>query len=169
MLRSGYLDQIQSGIEHNLYYLSLFTSLAIPDMCGALITPSGKSSPCEYMKWFDSNVAKPKEYQLTGENCYNFRCSMLHQGTTQYGKGSFSRILFVEPQTTSNIFHNNIIGDALNIDVKRFCNDIIEVASKWFNQIQDDNNFQKNYDKFIRRYANGLPPYISGVPKNHIA
>ena len=41
------LDQIQKGLEADLYYLSLFAALAIPDICGAI--DFSASHPCP--KW----------------------------------------------------------------------------------------------------------------------
>ncbi len=38
------LDQVELGINSKLYYLSLFVSLTIPDLCGALTTFDGKSN-----------------------------------------------------------------------------------------------------------------------------
>ena len=158
------LNQIRVGLDNNLYYLSLFASLAVPDICGALTTENGIATKEGYIKWFDINVAQPNGYFLTGIDCYYFRCSMVHQGTTQHLSSLFQRIIFAEPGNTTNIFHNNIILNALNIDVVIFCNDIIDSAIKWFEAVQDDPNFKKNYELFVRRYADGLLPFIAGVP-----
>lgn len=157
------LDQIETGIQNNLYYLSLFVSLAIPDICGALESVNGVASGSKYASWFDKNVVIPNGYYLNGMDCYYFRCSMLHQGKTTHKNSNFTRILFVEP-SSSNIFHNNIINKALNIDIKIFCNDMINATKCWISVISTDKNFIKNYKDFVRRHPKGLPPYISGVP-----
>jgi len=162
-----FLNQIKSGIDQDLYYLALFTSLAIPDICGALTTNDGIARKCGYIKWFDTYVAIPKKYRLQGIDCYYFRCSMLHQGTTTHTSSTFSKILFIEPNNKFRGNHNIFLRGTekvLNIDVVDFCNDIIESTRNWFNQIQSNDNFKKNYDKFIRRHETGLPPYISGIP-----
>jgi len=158
------LKQIKTGLDHNLYYLSLFTSLAIPDICGALTTTNGVATKDKYIEWFNINVGKPKQYFLTGEDCYYFRCSMIHQGRMQHVNSSFQRILFVEPRSTINTFHNNIILKSLNIDLVIFCNDIVESCTKWLETIKNDLNFIRNYDLFVRRYPNGIRPFIEGVP-----
>lgn len=130
-----FLDQISSGIKINLYYLALFASLSIPDICGALGSKNGKADRNKYIKWFNENVGNPKNYFLTGEDCYYFRCSILHQGTTKHKNSSFERILFVEPFQNNNVFHNNILNNALNIDIQEFCNDLIVAAREWFKKI----------------------------------
>jgi len=158
-----FLSQIKKGLDQNLYLLSLFSALAIPDICGAMVSENGEASGDKYKTWFDKYIA-PKYNFLNGEDCYYFRCSLLHQGSSQHNKSNYERVLFVEPSTTTNIFHNNIMDNALNIDVKIFCNDLIGGAEKWLEENENTDLYKKNYDKFMRRYPNGLPPYIRGVP-----
>jgi len=166
------LEQIDKALEANLYYVALFVSLAIPDICGAIGSPDGKATKPKYVNWFDKYVGprysstiigRPISF-LTGEDCYYFRCSLLHQGSSQHTKSSYSRILFVEPSATTNVFHCNILNDALNIDVRVFCRDIISGALIWLKDCEGTELYQKNYDMFMRRYPKGLSPYMVGVP-----
>src|SRR5699024_6261516 len=46
------------------------------------------------------------------------------KGSTQHPRGRHSRIIFVEPGQSGIVLHNNIMNDALNIDVHIFCEDI---------------------------------------------
>jgi hypothetical protein len=158
------LNQIKSGLDANLYFLALFASLSIPDICGALDSENGEASRQKYEKWFDTYIASKYNGFLTGRDCYYFRCSLLHQGTSQHKNSRHSRILFIEPLTTSNIFHNNIMNDVLNIDVNIFCKDIIASAEEYLNQKENADLYIENYNKFIRRYPDGLSPYIKGIP-----
>jgi hypothetical protein len=159
-----FLEQIKIGLDNDLYYLSLFAALAIPDICGAIGSDNGEADSHKYKDWFDRYVADKYRGFLTADDCYFFRCSLLHQGSTQHPKSGYSKILFVEPSATTNVFHCNIINDALNIDVRIFCNDIIEGAKVWLQQYEKTELYKKNYGKFISRYPNGLIPYIVGVP-----
>ncbi len=115
-----FLSQIKKGLDQNLYLLSLFSALAIPDICGAMVSENGEASGDKYKTWFDKYIAPKYNNFLNGEDCYYFRCSLLHQGSSQHNKSNYERVLFVEPSTTTNIFHNNIMNNALNIDVKIF-------------------------------------------------
>ncbi|MEK7624585.1 MAG: hypothetical protein AAB404_02620 [Patescibacteria group bacterium] len=160
----GFLTQIKKGLDENLYLLSLFSALAIPDLCGAISSENGKASKEKYKAWFDNYVAPKYNSFLSGEDCYFFRCSLLHQGSSQHSKSDYKRVLFVEPSTTTSVFHNNIANGALNIDVGIFCNDLISGAKKWLSENEETALYKKNYDKFMRRYPNGLSPYIVGVP-----
>lgn len=158
-----FLEQIKKGLNENLYFISLFSTLAIPDLCGAMGSENGEARPKKYKDWFDKYVAPKYNGLLSGDDCYFFRCSLLHQGSSQHPKNTYKRVLFVEPSATTNIFHNNIINDALNIDVRIFCNDIISGAEQWLSENEKTELYNKNYDKFMRRYPNGLSPYIVGA------
>lgn len=158
------LDQIQKGLEVNLYYLSLFAALSLPDICGAIDSIDGNATPKKYKKWFDEYVAPKYRGFLTGEDCYRFRCSLLHQGSSQHPKGTYSRVLFVEPTATAMVCHNNVMNDALNIDIRIFCNDMIEGARRWLQKVEKTDLYKENYNKFMKRHPNGLAPYIVGVP-----
>jgi hypothetical protein len=76
----------------------------------------------------------------------------------------YSRILFVEPTASTSVLHCNIIEDALNIDVRIFCADIIAGAEKWLSEVEKTERFKRNITRCATRYPNGLPPYIIGVP-----
>jgi hypothetical protein len=158
------LAQIRQALGADLYYLALFTALTMPDICGAIDAEDGNASPRKYAEWFDKYVAPKYEGFLTGEDCYAFRCSLLHQGTLRSHKGQYSRLIFVEPSATTNVFHNNILNDALNIDIRIFCNDIIAGAIQWLNEVEDTERFKTNFEKCVRRHPEGLSPYIVGVP-----
>jgi hypothetical protein len=159
------LEQIQKGLENNLYFLSLFTALSMPDICGAIESQDGKSTSIKYEIWFNKYVASQYEGFLTGADCYKFRCSLLHQGSSQHYKSGYSRVLFIEPSNTTNVcVHKGNINDALIIDVCIFCRDIINGVNQWLKKVENTESYKANCDKFMRRYPNGLNPYIVGIP-----
>ncbi len=165
-----FLLQIQKAIDSHSYYLALYVSLTLPDICAAMQSENGQTKGRKYINWFNCYVAgkymvagKPS---LDGAICYSYRCALLHQGRAQHQDLGYSRILFVEPGCTTNVFHNNILNDALNIDVQIFCNDIIEGANNWILEMEESQNphYLKNKEEFMQRHEDGLPPYILGVP-----
>jgi hypothetical protein len=162
------LRQIEAALEANLYYLALFVSLALPDICGAIDSSDGTASGAKYAAWFDKYVAPRYGFRghqfLTGEDCYRFRCSLLHQGRTQHPRSTYSRVLFVEPRSNELTIQINIINDALNIDMHIFCQDVMIGARQWLDEVENTQQFKTNYDQFMRLYPQGLPPYIVGVP-----
>jgi hypothetical protein len=76
----------------------------------------------------------------------------------------YSRVLFLEPGTTTIFAHCNLVNDALNLDVRTFCTTLLDAAQSWLNSVIGTTLFATNYSKFLRRYPNGLPPYIGGTP-----
>ena len=158
------LSQIRIASDDRLYYVALFSALALPDICGALEALDGQATGPRYAAWFDKWIAPKYAGSFSGQDCYHFRCSLLHQGSTQHPKGAFSRILFVEPGSTSGVFHNNILNDALNIDVSIFCGDMIEGVKAWLPGARDLPHFAANENRFVTRYRHGLAPYIVGLP-----
>jgi hypothetical protein len=159
-----FLDQIETAVRANLYYIALFASLAVPSICGAIQSEDGEDTREKYVQWFNEHVADRYLGFLSGDDCYFFRCSLLHQGSSQHRRSTYSRVIFVEPTATTNIFHCNVINDALNLDVRIFCRDIIQGAYRWLQSVEGMEVFRRNFDKFMRRYPTGLPPYIAGVP-----
>jgi len=158
------LNQIRAASRANLFYVALMSALALPDICGALESPNGQANGQRYAEWFDRHVAPSYPRTLTGRDCYNFRCSMLHQGRMQHPASSFERIFFVEPSAARNVFHNNVFNRALNINVRIFVEDIVVAAEKWLAAASKTAQFQANYPLFVSRHADGLLPYIAGLP-----
>lgn len=189
------LNQIEASLKIEQYYLSLFTSLSVPDIAGALSSENGEASGQRYATWYEQWVrprcneikaASIPDYipdtmrqfmkkqnfvnPLTGSACYHFRCSLLHQGSSQHPKSPYKRIIFIEPRSTRSAVnadisaHYAIIQDALSIDLNLFCKEVIAGARMWLEHIKTDSNYIRNSERFARRYDNGLSPYINGVP-----
>jgi len=107
----------------------------------------------EYFDFIDGNV------------CYNFRCSMLHQWRTQHKGNQYSRIIFIEPNSTNIIkIHRCRIFDALLLDLETFCEDMIDAAEKWYDAAMKLPEIQENIEKSVNIYPTGIPPYIKGIP-----
>jgi hypothetical protein len=157
------LSQLEESIDHGQYYLALFVSLTIPDICGALGSIDGKATGPRYKEWFDQYVAPKYNSYLDGSSCYAFRCSALHQGYARHKNLKYSRIIFLDPISSSGVMmHNNILNGALNIDVKHFCKDIVAGAQQWLSDMASNADFHRNYADFLKRYKGGLLPYIDG-------
>ena len=177
------VDQIEASLGSRLYFLSLYTALTVPDIAGALSSDNGEATGPKYARWFEDWVrprffetvlaSLPPEHRqhiepmvnpLSGDACYRFRCSLLHQGSSQHPKSPFKRIMFIEPGATNTIFHYGVLDGALCIDLNLFCREMIAGTRIWLMQAEHDANYIKNYESFVRRHPDGLPPYIGGVP-----
>lgn len=161
------LDQIDRATAGGLYYVALLSALALPDMAAALEDPDGRTDGVRYAGWFDANAADRFRGMLSGVECYRFRCSLLHEGSTSHPAG-LARVLFVEPGASLHVFHLNVMfqGDdkALNVDVRIFCDDLVGATREWFAANERAEPVRTNLEKFVRRHPEGLAPYIVGVP-----
>ena len=161
------MDELLRQIEHSItsgsYLLGLYVSLSLPDICGALESDNGKASGAKYKAWFDKWVATKYNKSLSGEQCYSYRCGVIHQGRSTHDKLGYSRIIFLEP-SPNRTFHRNTINDAYNIDIGIFCTDIVNSVREWLETVKEDDNFIKNYKYFMKRHEYGIPPYIVGIP-----
>lgn len=176
-------DQLEKSLASGQYFLSLFTALTLPDIAGALDAQDGLASAAKYAAWYEKWVRprfrerviaslRPEvrqhigelENPLDGSACYRFRCSLLHQGTTQHPQSPFSRIIFIEPGSTTNVVHYGVLNDALCIDLQSFCREAIAGVRLWLDSVETTELFKANYSKFVRRHDGGLKPYIVGVP-----
>ena len=158
------LVQIELALKCNLYYLALQSALTLPDICSSLINVDGTTSGSQYISWFDDHAKEDGDCAISGSDCYKFRCSNLHQGSSINSRSSYSRIMFIEPVITNISIHNCIMNDALCIDLNRFCNNLISAVRTWLVLVKNDSNFKKNYPKLIKRYPDGIAPYIGGLP-----
>jgi len=122
--------EIVIAVNQGLYFLALIATLYAPDMCAGLEKPDGRTSGPLYIAWFDRWVAAKYGGRFTGTDCYGLRCSLLHEGRAQPRQGLYARAIFVEPSPIG-VFHNNVLNDALNLDIPIFCRDMIEGAQRW--------------------------------------
>jgi hypothetical protein len=161
-----YLEQVGRVAETGLYYVTLQSALVIPDMCAGLEANDGKSTGALYEAWFDEHVAPRYVVNgrrfVTGEDCWGLRCAMLHLGRFRPHRGAYERVVFVEPHG-QGVIHNNVMGNALSLEVTIFTRDMIESAEDWLETAEQTDVYQKNLSHFMQRYPNGLVPFISGV------
>jgi hypothetical protein len=55
-----------------------------------------------------------------------------------------------------------MVFDMLNIDIRIFIEDVTEAALLWFERAEHSPILKSNFERFARRYPDGLPPYIAG-------
>lgn len=161
-----FLKEIELALEHKLYFIALSSTLTLPDICGALGSENNKASGKKYKEWYDKYAFNKCSTILDGHNCYKFRCSLLHQGSTidssEKNKSKFSRILFLELNKMI-LMHDNLIDDVLNLDINLFCKGMIDAVRYWFAEVSKNDIFKKNYPNMIKRYKGGLKPFVNGM------
>jgi hypothetical protein len=177
------VDQLEQSLSSRLYYLSLFAALTIPDIAGALDSDDGQATGERYALWFDAwirpefakqvlaslppqvrSTIPSQDGPLTGDACYRFRCSLLHQGSSQHPKSPYTRIIFIEPGAVAGAIHGGIVEGALLIDLPTFCREVIGGTRCWLDRVEGSSRYETNYERFAKRHASGLSPYVGGVP-----
>lgn len=161
------LDQIEGAARRGDYFLALFGALTLPSICGALESRDGNDTGKKYANWFDKWVGPKYQSRLNGDQCYSFRCAMLHQARSIHPKLGYDRVLFLEPTFATKagvVLHNNVIDGALNLDVGIFCRDVVDAVRVWLPKVENTPEFKRNFEKAFKRYGAGFPPYIVGVP-----
>lgn len=155
-----YLNEIVVAEQHGLWMLALTGALALPDICGAIESANGRATGNKYRGWFTRHIS-PKYPRIDPEDCWQLRCSLLHQGRSS--AVSYQRLIFVAPGPIT--FHNNILDDALNLDMRTFCTDVISAVRSWQGQMQSTANpsYQGNIGQVMRWHRGGLSPYVVGV------
>lgn len=56
------------------------------------------------------------------------------------------------------------MNDALNIDARIFCLDILAGGRAWLAAVEGSQTYLRNYDLFLKRHPEGLAPYVGGAP-----
>ncbi len=158
------LTQIEKGLHNGHYLLALCTTLALPDICAALESENGDTSGPKYKAWFDKWVAQKMGNSFSGTQCWGYRCGVLHQGMASNRNLGYERIIFAEPRNDGIVMHMNVIDSALNIDVRIFCQNIVDSVREWMSTAKETEIFKRNIPNLMTRHPEGLRPYIVGVP-----
>jgi hypothetical protein len=157
------LQEIDRATQAGLHYLAVAMALTIPDICAALESPDGQTSGPKYRAWYNANLA-PQYPNISDADCWSLRCGVLHQGRYGHPNMQYGRILLTVPNAQRNVFHNNIINDALNLDAVIFCRDVITSARRWFANHRNDAAVRANLPNLVQFRPQGIAPYMVGIP-----
>jgi hypothetical protein len=156
---AAFLVEIQAAVDGGAWVLALSATLALPDVCGAIDADNGQASGRAYRQWCTEYLSGNYP-ALDPAELWKMRCGLLHQGRA-VGSG-FTRVIFLAPGPT--YMHNNIINDALNLDLPTFAGDVMDAVRHWQTERDGSELYERNIAAFIRWYPEGLAPYIVGAP-----
>jgi len=142
-------DEIEGAIGAELYYVALFSALTIPDHMAALASRTGLTSGEQYRAWYRENVT----YCMTAEDCYRYRCRMLHEATAELNDRSTptARIAFTEPG--GGVVDCVRIDQLLVVDVPTLCLRLLDAARTWLESKGSDEVVQANLANTVRRHS----------------
>ena len=164
------IQQIRTAHAGGLFYLSLSSTLALPDVCAALSSPDGETSGKLYKQWYKDNVVPPQFADLTAEECYKFRCKVLHQGSSRsdLADGRYEQIIFYAakpgekvPRIGAKVVHPPT-GIYKLIDLEVFITTILDAAFKWWEKNHRNVLVKANSTQLLRCFPEGLP-WIKGL------
>ncbi|MNM07797.1 hypothetical protein D3C81_178520 [compost metagenome] len=163
-----FTNSLRSSVDHEDWYVALAAALALPDICGALITPKA-GNRARYTAWFDAWMAHHYTFNLpgigvhcmlSGDECYQLRCSYLHAGQDDIaGRGArkiLDRFKFVEPIPGSYI-HGNQNGATLQLQVDVFCYEMLNAVDNWARNVAEDAEIQARMRELLKIHK--LDPY----------
>lgn len=159
--------EVRAALNAKLYSVAIFTTMSLPDICGAIDSETGFGNGPTFAKWFDEYVGAKYmdddgDLTLTGEYVYRLRCSLLHQGKTGHAK-AFDRVLFIAPNPRMS-FHQNVMDGSYSLDLAVFCEDVLSGVESWLAKVEGSSRFADNTKTFFGLHPQGLSPGPRGVP-----
>ena len=167
------VSQTRKAMQSDLYYVALIGALAIPDIAGALEAKDGRANGKHYIDWYERWVRprlaenRGRDNPFSGEVCYIFRCSMVHQGASHRPDSPYRKIIFIEPGHPNYSIHYCLVGgpgEALLIQVDQFVEEVLHGCELWLEEVKNTEPFETNYAHFATRHPQGMAPYVTGVP-----
>lgn len=157
-----FTNSIRLSLKSNNWYSALTTALTLPDVCGRLDNPDENVSQ-RYQRWFNQWMLNYYKHEvgadrqeitfLSAGDCYALRCSYLHEGgvdiTQQRAREALSHFHFITPPPNNSTIHCNKFGNALQLQVDIFCNQMADAADKWFESIQGNDQIMERINNLL--------------------
>lgn len=159
------LSDIEKALDGGLYFIALQSTLTLPDICGYLEHGRNKAVGKRYSDWYRDNMIT--DVNLSADQCYMFRCKLLHQGLSQYTEDNQEKIVFAYPKCGATIANCSFIEDGkltISIDLLDFCHDMIKSVRIWQGKVKDNKEIQERYADLIKVHPEGYKNFIVGIP-----
>jgi hypothetical protein len=133
-----YIDEMERCEKAACYWALLHLVVVIPDICGALETPSGEATKAAYVDWCKRMLPPSPPEPLTPEERYEMRCIVLHQGRTLAAHGRYTYFKFILPQPLGVKLHGfQQAADQITLDVVQLATEMKKALRDWFDDLQD--------------------------------
>lgn len=142
-------------------FLAIAMTVALPDICVSLKSPTGDATANGYMAWCDENLG-PEFAYVTGRDLWSIRCGVLHQG--RFGdrkkRSEVSRVIFAVPG--DHVWTNCTLNGAYFYSVSEFCKNFTQAVARWLENNRNDSTVASNLPKLMQYRVGGFPPYYVG-------
>jgi hypothetical protein len=157
-----YFEEIEGCRARDCYWALLHVVVNLPDICGALESLGGETTPNRYKDW----CKRYRPSGLTGDEYWEMRNRVLHQGRSKTASGRFYK--FTKPAPDGSHAHRTTPSpDVMVLDVGELAKEMISSIQKWFVDLQGldaerRNNVTKNLPSLVTVKTQALPG-ITGV------
>lgn len=160
------LEQVRAASDQGLYLVALMSTLAIPDICGALGSDNGRATGPKYRSWL---VEHAKEDRDIADLIYDVRCSLLHQGSLRRRKGKEpARIAFVVPDDEFSVHratYSESDGESVFwLSIPAFADELSAAGAAWAARYGGSATVLRNMENYVRAHPEGHPGFFSGYP-----
>lgn len=156
------MDRCKAG---QCQWALLHLVLVLPDICGALESPS-KGVGDRYTGWCKENLpGRP----LSPEDRYAMRCAVLHQGSSLPREGQYDSFSFMPPGAAKVEIHQAVTGGPgsgkpnITLDVERMNDEMKAGVRTWFKNLLADNTRLNNVEKNLRTLVRVQPKSLPGI------
>lgn len=153
---------------HKTYWALLHVTVCIPDICAALESANGETSPNKYEHWARLYLREPL---LSPEERYRMRCKVLHQGRAALEQpGRYTGFSFAQPATTGEVDHLRVEGTTLVVDVGELSKEMRAAASRWSGQLEGAPqgvaamNVEKHLAALVKVRQKAIPQPLTLIP-----
>lgn len=155
-----FISNLENSLHLDLPLLSLAGAFILIDAISALNTEEGIATSINFKNWIKQYLPQYLIMDISEQDYYKLRCSLLHQLSGSREDASISTILFL-PKASPIQGHMNRLNGALHLDITTFIKDVAKAAKKC---ISESIHYNTHKDKVITLHENGLSPYIEGTP-----
>ncbi|WNZ58231.1 hypothetical protein QT397_13120 [Microbulbifer sp. MKSA007] len=164
-----FTNSIRKNLETENWYGALFMALTMPDICGKITYPEIEHSGPRYKEWFNANLSQINKSNimgkevvfLTASDCWALRCSLLHAGTDDITEQRAQEVLEKFEFTTLGM-HRIHINNILTLNIKAFCNEVIQAVEAWYEPIAETLEVKEKIARIISIKTEPFSP-IPGI------
>ncbi len=154
-----YIRQLRATYRSGLYYFTLFGTLSLIDFCAALNSPSGETSPRLFKEWFNkylpqySSTSFGSATSFSADECYKFRCRMLHQFRAEIDADSIDHTVKsgkIAFRTGTSKVHMCNFSGVYYLDIETFMEDVISGVERWTDDVRNVPHVEENRKKIVK-------------------
>jgi hypothetical protein len=146
------LDSVRHAIKTENWLCGLALALTLPDLCATIEGGRKVQVLVRYSKWWNENFGETYRYgesqeeYVNGLEVYLLRCAYLRQGidsvdpkqVDKYNR-TVDKFIFIRPLSHDSSEHLKRDGISVQLDIKKFCEDICSKVTEWNQNVLNNN------------------------------